>query len=108
MPGIVPGTLVCTYSFTEYSPQPSEEETVISIFTEEIEDSTEKLSNLPQVIDSVRNEKDMICSLVPQSELLTAMLYGLATWYLLYKVTACTLTFFFLALSTQGVANKYG
>lgn len=66
MPGTVPGTLVCTYSFTEYSSQPSEEETVISIFTEEeIEDSTEKLSNLPQVIDSVRNEKDMICSLVP-------------------------------------------
>lgn len=49
---------------------------------------TAQKSNLPQVIDAVSNEKDMICSLVPEPELFTATLYGLATWYLLYKVTA--------------------
>lgn len=74
MPGPVLGTLLVLIHQMLSTTQSERDYVIISTFADEKnEDSTERLSGLPQVTDSVRNGEDVICSLVPHSVLFLTM-----------------------------------
>lgn len=74
MPGTVLGTTLILIHQTLSTTQSERDDVIIStVEDEENEDSTERLSSLPQVTDSVRNAEDVICSLAPYSVLFLTM-----------------------------------
>lgn len=74
MPGTVLGTTLILIHKTLSTTQSERDDVIIStVEDEENEESTERLSSLPQVTDSVRNAEDAICSLVPYSVLFFTM-----------------------------------
>lgn len=81
-----------TYSLTEYSLQPSEKDIAISTHGE-TEDSTERLTNLPQVTDS-KMKKTWFAGGCRVCALNHYGLWPCHMGFMLYKVTACILPCF--------------